>query len=53
MHCFPQRYLVELASKVHEHVREARFAATAFEFDWQDRQVRLGVAVAVWVGPVA
>ena len=39
---------------MYERDRETCFAVAAtFDFDWQDRRVRLGVVVAVWVGAVA
>ena len=54
MCCRPERHLVELPSQVHECDREACFASAAtFDFDWEDRRVRLSMVVAVWVGAVA
>ena len=55
MGCRRQSHLVELAYKVHKCDRETCVAAAAatFDFDWEDRRVRLGLVVAVWIGVVA
>ena len=52
MCCRPQRHLVELASCDRETCFAAAAAAAVY-FEWEDRQVRLGLVVAVWVGAVA